>query len=571
MKRLLLFMLLITPMLLMLSVTSCTKIDIDNIDENIDYGTALAIPVGTVNMTLGDMLARLEIDELKTDSSNQGIILFIEEEPHYQSYEYAEGEFTAGEKVEDYFYLKNTDGIREVFEEIPSHITDLTLPEGKYPFQFDTLYHFGYNEHDINDRIIRVDSIIARSANIDMEMVVSGLEITPETPLDIIIEIPNITDNAHNSVQFRMTEQSQKFSKKIDHFTVAFFDDLNSVDMIYKFVYHHNGEKIIKRDAIIDYTTEFNIIDYDVLFGYFYDVDPITNDNISFDIPTDFFNISEFKDNRLLFHNPEIGFRIKSDIGIPVTLRVDSVFSTDANGQKHYAEFETGNYYEHDVAHALQVGEVIVEDIVFDRENGKTNKLFEAIPETFHYKWSVKVPYTDESNEYFVLHPINLWFEMYGKLPFSFDAGSHFSYLDTLDFNISNDGEETNSIIDGIDIEDLNLHLDIINSFPVNLTLSVTFIDGQQNRLTRDIDVVAANVDAEGFVTEPNIQNVVIEFDNDAKDILRTEQLEFNIRFATADELSRATLQTTNNLKIDVSAFAKAKTTINLSGTTNQN
>ena len=204
-------------------------------------------------------------------------------------------------------------------------------------------------------------------------------------------------------------------------------------------------------------------------------------------------------------------------------------------------------------------GEIHLTKFRFDKTNSPITELLNAFPEKIELEWEVYANDSVREHIHYFLNPIIAEMDFNFMLPFQFDPTTRISYKDT----IAADLEETlSTITDVVNIDTLSLYLDITSSLPATATIKLCYLDENNNLLfeSKEFAVEAAEVDGEGRVLKPTIQNKEIGFSSNlAKEIISTKNIVFEIALTTKDDNSKLYIQSTDKIDINLSAYAKAK------------
>ena len=547
---------------LMSILPCCTTVNIDNME--VTYNPSLAVPIGNFNASLFDVVDYVNADYLEADSSTNMVYYIWRENNNTINFDL--NDFSYGGVVTSTEELKNCDPFSSLLKD-----GKFIIPAGDYDFTTTSSYEFRYNENT-SEKIIEIDSVTISNAQFYCDINISGISLSNENWLEIMFVFPNITNSKKNQFSIKLTSNTGSIRKEMSNFTAYFSDDKNTTNLKLFYTLHSNGSLSFEDNIKVDYTTEINIIDINALYGYFWSKDAITNDEISAEIPTDFFNQDLFVSNKLLFSNPEIYMNIYNTNGIPVRFFVDEIYATSNSGNKYYADFNGNKYCSMDIKRADTPGETAKTTIKFDKDNGKTQQLFEEFPKDIHYKWKIFIDDVNKTPRQFAFIPANMKMDIEMRLPLQFNPTSELSYKDTIDADFSSLAE--NDIIpEEIDIEYINIHLDIANGLPVNIDGTFEFLDENDN-VVYSVDSVAiasATINDEGIAQLHSESHILLPFKGDDIELLfKTKKIKLYAKVSGYNNESKIDIRANNRLNIHISAFAKAKATANLDSITNK-
>jgi hypothetical protein len=192
-------------------------------------------------------------------------------------------------------------------------------------------------------------------------------------------------------------------------------------------------------------------------------------------------------------------------------------------------------------------------------ENDQSEIHPQKYPDSIGITWHVLTPWTESEDKHFFVNPLVADMDMDVTVPFQFDENTYFTYSDTIAADLEN---VLQSITDIINIDTLSIYLDITNSLPASVWAKLYYLDENNELLyeSKKFEIVAAEVDAEGKVKIPTVQNKEIGFSSDlAKEIMGTKNIMFEIGLKSKDEMSKIYIQSTDKIDITLSAYAKTK------------
>lgn len=535
----------------------CNTVNLNNLGD-VNYNPSLAVPIGNFNASMYDIINYVDQDFLEADT-NTNIVYYIWKENNnkikfnLKDFSYG-GVITSTENLID----------NSIFAELSSEGKN-TIPAGDHDFTTSSSYEFKYNEHT-DERVVEVDSVTIASAQFNCDIKINGISLSKDNWLEIIFVFPNIKNSENNHFSIKMTSNTGRLRKEMNNFTAYFSDDKNTTNLQVLYTLHSNGSLTFTPDINVKYTTKINIIDVAAIYGYFWQKEAITNDEIKAEIPSDIFNQDLFTSNNLLFSNPEIYMTIKNNMGIPVRLKVDEVYAIAESGNKYYADFNGNKSYSIDVQRAENPGDIAKTTVKFDRENGKTYQLFEEFPKEVHYIWQIFNDNTETTHRQFAISPIDLNMDVEVRLPLQFNPTSEVSYQDTIEADFSGMAD-SGTIPEQINIELINLHLDIQNGLPVTINGIFEFLDENDNIVynTDSITIASATINDEGIAQLHSDSHILLPFEGDDIDMLfKTKKIKLSAKVTGFDKESKIDIRANNRLNIHLSAFAKAKATFDL-------
>lgn len=550
---------LLTIILLCGLLSSCmTNVNLKDVNTDISLNPALALPIGSVHAHMMDLLTLVDSSYIKEDTCS-GIYVYYKSDSLDMNF--VVDEFKDGETLNETLTLRTIPELSEIFNVLDNlGVTKAPIPEGEYPFQKETLYHFGFNEYIEGEKDIHVDSAIIQHAEINFKVDIEGIELTNETYIVLDFHFTGLFDEEHANrfENIKINETSFTFNESMDHF-MAHFDSVNTtnaVDLVVDFKIVSDGNSEIHTDAKIKFQTIIQLMNFEEIYGHVWQKEKYKGDVVSFDIPTDVFASDILKNNKILFSDPRLGINLTSNIGVPMLLQIEN-FHYTTNGKENIINTENTCNFPIDIP--KNPGETYHTYLELNNRNSPIAKILSEFPENITLDWAVYANDSKRGSRHYFINPIvaNMDFEV--TIPFQFDPTTRISYKDT----IAADLEETlSTITDIVNIDTLSLYLDITSSLPATATIKLCYLDENNNLLfeSKEFAVEAAEVDGEGRVLKPTIQNKEIGFSSNlAKEIISTKNIVFEIALTTRDNNSKLYIQSTDKIDINLSAYAKAK------------
>ena len=162
--------------LLCCTLTGCmTDVKFSDINTDINGGTALALPIGSVRANMTDLLDLVDSTYIVSDSTNAICILYSQNDIALNL------EFDNIEKSEsliDTIKLRNKDCFYEILNSLPANVNSTTLEKGSYKFREESTYEFTFDEAEEGVKKIRIDSAIIANATLDLGVDIYGCELS---------------------------------------------------------------------------------------------------------------------------------------------------------------------------------------------------------------------------------------------------------------------------------------------------------------------------------------------------------------------------------------------------------
>ncbi|MDR0828811.1 MAG: hypothetical protein LBN95_01680 [Prevotellaceae bacterium] len=542
------------------------KLDFGKLDKDVEYNASLVIPVARSEVSIYDIFSSNNPDGWGIDGDT--IFMIIDTVLHLP----VDNNVTTG--------LGSSFDNEYVFGESFSGVTVTSANVANYNSPAVTRdFDFDFNEGDVQ----RVDYFAANGASLSIKADLENVTISGNAKIRMIVKFPAIQGLGAETYVTEITGGHTENPIEIPAFAVDFGDNHNNLTAIsiqYELVVPAGAANKIEFGANAKIKSEIQMVDIEMDFarGFFNRSNTITSDSIYTNIPTDFFKRDAVTYNRLLFHDPRITFKIVNNIGIPLTFIVDSIMAMDKDGYKQYGDFNGNQYTDVPIARAMVVGDSATTYKRFDRNYGRTDRLFSKangepfIPEKIDYGFHVEVNHAEAvaNPVHFVKRPAVIDMYVGVRLPMWFDPTSSYFYTDTINADLS----DALSMQFGpvkIDFERIKIDLKIENQLPVQAIGTAYFLDENNVVLYTEsnINIPCPNVDANGYSTDKKTVNVTIPADlNDQEHLMEylqnTKKIVFAYEVTAANVNNQINARATDKLKASVSLFVIGKVTSNI-------
>lgn len=553
--------------LLCYTLTSCiTDVNISDLNTEINGGTALALPIGSVHANMSDLLDLVDSTVITADSTNAICILYSQNDITLDL------EFKNIKKSEtliDTIKLRNKDCFFDILNNLPPTINSVKLDKGSYKFRDETTHELSFNEEVDGEKKIRIDSAIISNATVDLRVRAYGLNLSESNYLLMSLEYPDVLDEryAEEFRNIKITSNEYSLKKELEHLRIYFNEIMGDkpINLATNFELVSDGSLVITREADLQFDMKVDLLNSDALFGYFWLKEPIKSDKLSYDIPREIIENDLLKNSNLLFTNPILELNVTTNIGIPLTLDVHDIYAIK-NGEEYHATFNNNSSLNVNFSSPRQPYDSASTTLILDRENGSLHTLLSILPEEINIDYSLSTIYQEERDSWhFITMPTQTNIDITAKIPFQFDPTSNFVYNDTIDANLSSLLD--NSILENTEIDTVNLYLDVECKLPVNTNLKLIYLDENDQIITESntFKIPSAEVDIEGRVTNATNETIILSTNGEIiNDILNTKKVILALSLEGHDENSRIYFQTTDAIDIKLSAFIRAKASISL-------
>ena len=549
-------------------LSSCiTDINIKDINNELNIGTSLALPIGSVHANMSDLLGLVNSTYITSDSTNAIWILYNENNIpiDLDINDMLSQEITLLDTIK----LRNKKSFEDIINSIPFDEISAKLPQGNYFFKEETTESFNLNIIEEGKKEILIDSAIVSTGILEFTMTTSGISLSDENTLYISLNYPNVLDDRHTD-KFKNIEVKSNvfsFSQKLEDLKIDFNKAQN--DSIYLAVNFElvskGGNVTISKNAELIFDFKLSIEHPKAVFGYIWSNEPLKSDILTYNIPKEVFENELLKNSNLLFSNPILDINATTNIGVPVTLNINSI-SAIKEGEQFESEFNNGSSLRIDLNRPTQPYDSASTALRLDKDNGSLNTLLSILPEQINLDYSISINQTNNNSDYhFVTFPMQMTMDIMAQIPLQFDPASHFSYNDTIDADFSSLIEKES--LQTINIDTIDLYLDIENKLPVNTTLKLIYLDNNDQIITesQSFKILSAKVDTDGRVFESTKETIVLSTNGEAiNDVYNTKKIILALSLNGYDENSKIYFQTTDAIDIKLSTFFKIKTSLEI-------
>lgn len=411
--------------LILIGLISCVddKYDLDNLDTTMKLNTELVGPLAYSKLNILDVLNVDSLGELEININGDTMYL-VKRDSQY-----------LGNDLIDQLQVLPSE---EFNMQVPVGILSMTHPteaEVNEDVRLDFL-NINTNENE------RLDSILMDDSNIDVEIYFpkkmkegSYLKITfkeeelllnPEIYPDnsIVVDLENI-DEEHPLVETNINLYGAMLR----------FNGNNSINI--NFTGYVSTDSDMEQSNVFQITLDCSHMKPHITFiniGNARDI-VVKEKEIDFDYAQDVYASGL----NLPFYDPEIFMTCHNNIGVPARYTIEYVEGiSSSTGQTVRADFNgsesisyvlnTPNYDEiSDLSHQELLGYDVSQltkytELILDRENGRTDKLFKIKVDKLRYKYHIRSEETDRSKVHFFFHDSDIETKEITKLPLWFEG-----------------------------------------------------------------------------------------------------------------------------------------------------
>lgn len=509
-----------------LSLIGCrADVDLNNIDTTAEVELGMALPVGSMSVSLSDILGTNSSDNLYFRSDGV-LCLHYDYNRHEDFHAIDFTQYISNAEQTIYLY----DSINAYMERVRAEYSDQTFPAGyvcglpdrdvtlKIPTKMSLTYD-GINDELSNERI---DSAYIVEAKFEGYLMKKNLS----TPFEWVDSVVLVLGKEYVAKSGNRQKLYDKFTCEeeitygmhmpimLKDFTIDLVKDhtqpcsntnvVNSSFMdveIYLTIPKNTDPMPIATDMAIIFGMDVQFIEYTALWGMFESSNKMQDDG-SVSMDSIFGNWSMMKDICLPIAEPLINIHVTHELAGPLVFNGNYLYVTSRDGQTHYAEFGEGRTYQYprDAKEAIRdnawmdpkpntIGDSIVLDMVFNKEpeHGRIDQLFVGTPDIMAWSFAVDFDRT-LTNQTRLTPTTNIKMDIDMELPFIFNEGLYVAYSDTLEninLNLSSLTDSA-SIVDSIKQSDLYVQLKIENRLPLDVRIVLCCLDSNGRVITED-------------------------------------------------------------------------------------
>jgi len=611
---------------------SCrSEVDLKNIDSTAQLGFGLALPVGSVNMTVGDFIGNVKglyVDTL----NNKGVITYQIDTTISRYYHQVDLKQHISEKtlsLNVYDKLKENPALAAMLTangKVTGTGTPITLD---FPL---TLKLNGIN--NVSDALgERLDSALIEMASFKSQIDTSHLPLQWEWIDEVTLDLgPQITRTAGNTMviydKTRDTDKSKynyhkEVPTNVDNFSLVLMNNRHPMNWVqyqnnvvdtcqftvhFTFTIPTGTEVEVPTDAMFNYTLGVQLIDYTAIWGMFRPSSDMHSEELV-DLGENWGALDFLTRSSVPFSDPVVDVNIGTKIAGALLIDSAYIFSIDRNGVRTDATFEEGKttrrvtFVEGQyLPLSSQIGDSTTRmNVRFDNtvQGGQIHRMFRNTPRKLGYKFAVKFD-EQQTPQIRVTNNTAIKVKASATLPLMLNEGLHIEYSDTVK-NINLSRYTIDSLlaevkeIDSLHVNELRAILDVENNVPLCAKAYMRCMDASGKVIadpkdatkplvlfeTDTIQLVAPTYANNGgwHKSAPGKTQVLAYLTQDKIDLLpEIKQLVYTVvvddeslKEAYKNGLSKVSILNTDNIKIWVGVAANVDARFNFNNQNNQN
>ena len=598
-------------------------VDLGNIDTTTKVEANLALPIGSVNATLGDFVGDgtwgIYVEELDNGYALAFKDTFSWVRPFHNV------------NLSQYISRKTLPmKVYDKLENLPFFIDGKITGNDHYtiPLEFPLTLHLNGINNDEDYQ--RLDSALIKNASFISTISRKNLPLDWDWVEKVTIKLGDAFTRPDGNIvtvyqkgvgkqygydqdipinvdEFSMNLMKNRHPSKWEDFRGNVVDSCNFLITMYIKIPSSAGQITIPKDAEFQYKLGVQFIDYYAVWGMFKASGDMSDDN-EIVLEEEWDGYRSLGDFKLPLADPRIDVSITTQIAGALVLHGDHLYVVGSDGDTVHATFndsrELYKYYTPSEYLSLNssIGDSATMHLLFDKDRarGRLDQLFTVHPEKIGYKYSVDFN-RQETPQIRIGNNAGIRLDAACTIPFVFNEGIALSFSDTItDIDLSQlrlDSLLANvQVIDTIGEATLKLALGIENGIPLQFKLVLNCLDSLGNllmdsedttkpfRLTgQDTILIASSsyeenndhtwtpkpikttqiitVTEELLNTFSQVKSIVLELSLDDE----------SLQEAYKNGLPNIRLTDTQNLRIGIGVGANIKALLNLDGLTESN
>lgn len=566
-------------------LASChSDVDLKNIDTQAELELGIALPIGSLHVTMGDFFGDGKIANISVDEN--GIFHFIDTFP-IPAKQYHQIDLAS-------YIIKDAATLKFNIADKTGTVTIYGNGTTEYPLEFP----MELDMEGINDNLSeeRIDSITVTEAKFVSVINVENFDLDWSEIKSVQLELlDQFRRPAGKYVDIPISGKSFGSEIPIDvtNFALCLMKDksnpgqtVNKIQFKIKFVVcPSNGHNIdVKSDSKFAYNLQVKVIDYEAIWGYFEagnqmrSAQKLTMDSLW----GDWRSVKKLK---VRFMEPSIDVSVWHRVAAPLRMYIDYISAIDSLGHATNATWDGIDSINFELD-TLSPYSGITDSVKnskhfsFAPHEGHIDELFDVRPDTFAYSFHLlvdknpRIDYPYPWKQHRITKDSTVRGNAILDLPFKFNTGSELQYTTTVkDINISNISLDSLlasvQVIDSIKSGTLKLILDIKNGIPFDLNAYFTFLDADSVdlglRLVQDNDSNRIHLPAPtmeksalekyGRVTAPSVTRLIVNVEkNDFSRLAATKMLRFDAAITGNPQPCQIEEKTDLTVKIGLSA-----------------
>lgn len=525
------------------------NVDLNNIDPSAKLEMGLALPIGEINLKLGNFLKDTTIKELS-----------INEDGVYQFD--VDMSIKENRTLEDINMSQYT-GVRVVdFPlSLPSFPAGYQLPAAM-PFTVDTVFRLAFDGLNANPLTQRIDSIILTGAHLSVNISNQNIAEQMIQLKNIVLTLPEDglrrmegSQNVSLTTQFNQTDEHPLGTCHLIMMnnpsatpSASNLKDSLEFNLHIEFEIPANVPLTVGASPALRFNINTHVEGFNAIYGFFNMDDMSTSYDTTLNISEMLPALESIKRFSLPLAKPSFSMRIGTNIGVPLKAGITSMEVSNGSEKREFLvdgkkpEVMT---FENYVKVTDPMEEMAYNTLSYSYQNSNLGDLLTIRPEQLKVGIGFGV---DAARENVPQHRVADVLAIDGSanltIPFEFKEGAAFEYSDTIEMDLSQLtldsllGEV--DVFDSVSVRQLSLVVVASNWLPYTLKASFRYLDEnyQDVRLNEDGLTIPGPTDynEQGKIVTPGTNNITITLNNERMDKLtRVKHIIYDVTLEDAD------------------------------------
>lgn len=496
------------------------EVDLNNIDTTAELDLGVALPVGSMSVTLGDILGTETTEYLCVN--RDGTLCFqrsFVKEEHFHPIDFTKNISNAQKTIHLYDSInKQLDIIRQKYPNID--IPQNTLCGIGMPMRYavDANILLEYNGINNNQADERIDSAYITRAYIDGYLQSKNSPIRWEWIDTITLELGKefLLNGSRSHILYtkgKAGDYGTAFPIRLEEFVLDLVKDhslppangnvVNNSEMNVHIVFTVPEDAPAQRlttDMAVIFGMNVQLIDYKAIWGMF-SASSKMRDEQEMSMEQLLPGWQTMKDTRLPLAEPTVDLHVTHRLAGPLFFNGEYMYVRAESGETQYAEFEGSRSMRYPSAEEIKkpgtwmdpatspLDDSVTFSLRFDKEYGQIDRLFSIQPACTGWKWNIDFDFDFDKNvirQTRITPNTGVRLDVDVNLPFAFNEGLYLAYKDTIrDINIRALTLDSiaGGMVDSIKQSDLYLNMRVENTLPMDVRLVVECLDKDGNLL----------------------------------------------------------------------------------------
>lgn len=590
-------------------VGSCrAKVDLNNVDMTAEAEMGIALPIGSMSATVGDLLTRGQVEQIYVDSLNRNIITFKDTlffERNFHPVNLAER-------------ISETDLTMNVYEQLAamSLLQNGRITGNDQPFTITFPMSLKLSGINNDESYERLDSALI--ANADFSSVISrqNLPIEWDWINSVSIELGDAFRRpAGKTLEVyrrggspAYSDFGQEMAIGVDNFSLNLMKNTNpnrweeywgNVIDSCTFLVHFNvtipssaGQIEVPQDAAFRYHLGVRLLEFEALWGMFEPSSQMHDEDL-ISIADNWEPWKLLKQAVLPFSDPSVDIYVTTQLAgalkiqdaylfVSAADQSNPVYATFNGSRDYYRTFERGEYLSLNSA----IGDSTTMHVRFDKDpdRGAIDKLFAVRPDLIGYRFSIDFD-RQSTPQIRLVNNTGIRLNAIATLPFAFNKGMALTYSDTLS-NINISSLDLDSLLGSVEVldtlksSDVKLYLHIENSIPLRIRVVLHALDENGNVImdpsdptmpyhltTSDTLLLDAGLNINGQSVASETTDIVSINQSDFDTFSQIKEISYDL-IVDDDENVTTEIQSHNKLKLRIGLAANVEAVLNLNNVT---